>query len=128
MTNKENYMTLRERMKEGPVFGMAIFTSAACTVEALGNWGFDFTYLDLEHVPLDGYGNLERLIMAARASLCPIRERGMMRRRLYELPNSPRWAGVVPRPMCVPPALGVRGFHGLSISPGQCRNHDHTDG
>lgn len=64
-------MTLREKMKQGPVFGMAIFTSAACTVEALGNWGFDFAYLDLEHVPLDGYGNLERLIMAARLAGIP---------------------------------------------------------
>ncbi|MDP2791637.1 MAG: aldolase/citrate lyase family protein [Rectinemataceae bacterium] len=44
---------------------------AACTVEALGNWDFDFGYLDLEHFPLDWYGNLERLIMTARLAGIP---------------------------------------------------------
>jgi len=64
-------MSLRERMKRGPVFGIAVFTGAACTVEAVGNWGFDFAYLDLEHCPLDGPNNMERLIMAARLAGLP---------------------------------------------------------
>ena len=64
-------MTLREKMKKGPVFGIAIFTSAACAVEAVGNWGYDFVYLDLEHTPLDGPNNIEKLIMAARLANIP---------------------------------------------------------
>lgn len=66
-------MNLREKMARGPVFGIAVFTGAVCTVEALGNWGFDFAYLDLEHCPLDGPANMERLIMAARlAGISPL--------------------------------------------------------
>ncbi len=40
-------MTLRERMKKGPVFGITCFTGAACAVETIGNYGYDFVYLDL---------------------------------------------------------------------------------
>jgi len=66
-------VNLKEKMKQGPVFGIAVFTSAACTVETLGNWGFDFAYLDLEHTPMDAPNNMERLIMAARlAGISPI--------------------------------------------------------
>ena len=58
-------MKLKEKMKHGPVFGVAIFTSAACAVEAVGNWGYDFVFLDLEHTPLDAEIGMEKLIMAA---------------------------------------------------------------
>jgi 4-hydroxy-2-oxoheptanedioate aldolase len=30
-------MTLKERMKTGPVFGFAVFTGALCVIEAIGN-------------------------------------------------------------------------------------------
>lgn len=66
-------MTLREKMKKGPVFGITCFTGAVCAVEAIGNWGYDFVYLDLEHSPLDGSVNMERLIMAAKlANVSPL--------------------------------------------------------
>lgn len=64
-------MTLRERMKKGPVFGITVFTAAACAVEAIGNWGYDFVYLDLEHCPLDGPNNMEKLIMSAKLAGIP---------------------------------------------------------
>lgn len=64
-------MTLRERMKKGPVFGITCFTGAACAVEAIGNYGYDFVYLDLEHCTLDGPNNMEKLIMAAKLSGIP---------------------------------------------------------
>jgi 4-hydroxy-2-oxoheptanedioate aldolase len=53
-------------MKKGPVFGITCFTGAACTVEAIGNWGYDFVYLDLEHCSLSGPENMEKLIMSAK--------------------------------------------------------------
>ncbi len=68
---REYYMTLRERMKNGPVFGITCFTAAACAVEAIGNWGYDFVYLDLEHCPLDGSNTMEKLIMAAKLANIP---------------------------------------------------------
>ena len=58
-------MKLKEKMKAGPVFGVAIFTGAACAVEAVGNLGYDFVFLDLEHTPLDAGAGMEKLIMAA---------------------------------------------------------------
>ena len=51
-------MTLRERMKKGPVFGITCFTASACVVETIGNYGYDFVYLDLEHCTLDGPNNM----------------------------------------------------------------------
>jgi 4-hydroxy-2-oxoheptanedioate aldolase len=64
-------MTLRERMKNGPVFGITCFTGSACVVETIGNYGYDFVYLDLEHCPLDGPNNMEKLIMAAKLAGIP---------------------------------------------------------
>lgn len=64
-------MTLRERMKKGPVFGITCFTGAACAVETIGNYGYDFVYLDLEHCTLDGPNNMEKLIMAAKLAGIP---------------------------------------------------------
>ena len=41
-------MNLRQKMKRGPVFGFAIFTGASSVIESVGNWGYDFVYLDVE--------------------------------------------------------------------------------
>lgn len=66
-------MKLKEKMKAGPVFGVAIFTGAACAVEAVGNLGYDFVFLDLEHTPLDAGAGMEKLIMAAqRTGVSPL--------------------------------------------------------
>jgi len=59
-------MNLREKMKKGPVFGVTCYTGAPCVVEAIGNWGYDFVYLDLEHCPLEGDSDIEKLILSAR--------------------------------------------------------------
>ena len=42
-------MTLKEKMKQGPVFGMACFTGTTCVIENIAMSGLDFIYLDLEH-------------------------------------------------------------------------------
>lgn len=42
-------MTLKEKMKRGPVFGMACFTGTTCVIENIAMSGLDFIYLDLEH-------------------------------------------------------------------------------
>jgi len=66
-------MNLKEKMKKGPVYGVAIFTGAACAVEAVGNLGYDFVFLDLEHTPLDAGAGMEKLIMAAlRTGVSPL--------------------------------------------------------
>lgn len=61
-------MNLREKMKNGPVYGVVCYTGAVAAVEAIGNHGLDFVYLDLEHCPLDGILNMEKLILAAKHS------------------------------------------------------------
>jgi 4-hydroxy-2-oxoheptanedioate aldolase len=66
-------MILKEKMKKGPVFGMAVFTGAVCEIESLGAWGFDFAYLDIEHTALGVGPEIEKQIMAAKlAGISPI--------------------------------------------------------
>jgi 4-hydroxy-2-oxoheptanedioate aldolase len=61
-------MNLKEKMQKGPVFGVTVYTGAICAIETIGNWGFDFVYLDIEHTPLRIGTEMERQIMAARLS------------------------------------------------------------
>jgi len=66
-------MNLKEKMKKGPVFGFCMFTGAVCAIEAVGNWGYDFVYLDLEHTTLSVGTEIEKQIMAAKlAGVSPI--------------------------------------------------------
>ncbi|MEG2420678.1 MAG: aldolase/citrate lyase family protein [Oscillospiraceae bacterium] len=59
-------MTLREKMKKGPVFGMACFTGTTCVIENIALSGLDFIYLDLEHTNYMLDEHFEKQIMAAR--------------------------------------------------------------
>ena len=59
-------MTLKEKMKHGPVFGMACFTGVACVIESIAQSGLDFIYLDLEHTNWMLDEPFEKQIMAAR--------------------------------------------------------------
>lgn len=59
-------MTLKDKMKKGPVFGMACFTGATCVIESISMSGLDFIYLDLEHTDWTLDGDFEKQIMAAR--------------------------------------------------------------
>lgn len=61
-------MNLKEKMHQGPVFGIAMFTGALCAIEVVGQWGFDFVYLDIEHTALRIGPEMERQIMAAHLS------------------------------------------------------------
>lgn len=61
-------MTLKEKMKKGPVFGMACFTGVPCVIQNIGNYGLDFIYLDLEHTPWMLGSDFEKQIMAAKLS------------------------------------------------------------
>ncbi|MCR5760398.1 MAG: 2,4-dihydroxyhept-2-ene-1,7-dioic acid aldolase [Sphaerochaetaceae bacterium] len=66
-------MTLKEKLKKGPVFGITCYTGMASVVECIGRWGYDFVYLDLEHATIDGLCNIERLILAAKhAGVSPL--------------------------------------------------------
>src|SRR5690606_7234446 len=50
-----------------PAFGMTLYTAAPMTVEALGNWGLDFAFIDTEHANFRlGGADLERMVLAAR--------------------------------------------------------------
>ncbi|MBS1228173.1 MAG: 2,4-dihydroxyhept-2-ene,7-dioic acid aldolase [Proteobacteria bacterium] len=59
-------MNLKKKMKQGPVFGFAIFTGALSVIESVGNLGYDFVYLDIEHTSIGVGPDLEKQIMAAR--------------------------------------------------------------
>ena len=59
-------MTLKEKMKKGPVFGMACFTGSTCVIESIAQSGLDFIYLDLEHTDWMLDGDFEKQIMAAK--------------------------------------------------------------
>ena len=59
-------MTLKEKMKQGPVFGMACFTGTTCVIENVAMSGLDFIYLDLEHTNFMLDEAFEKQIMAAK--------------------------------------------------------------
>jgi len=59
-------MTLKEKIKKGPVFGMACFTGAICVIESIAQSGLDFIYLDLEHTNWMLDTDFEKQIMAAK--------------------------------------------------------------
>ncbi|MDR1518819.1 MAG: 2,4-dihydroxyhept-2-ene-1,7-dioic acid aldolase, partial [Planctomycetota bacterium] len=58
--------SLKEKMAEGPVFGMTLYGGSPAIVEILGHWGYDFAFLDAEHTPMGVDRDMEKLIMAAR--------------------------------------------------------------
>lgn len=64
-------MNLKQRMQQGPVFGFAVFTGSLSVIETIGNWGYDFVYLDVEHTSIGVGPELERQIMAARLAQIP---------------------------------------------------------
>lgn len=59
-------MTLKEKLKQGPVFGMACFTGTTCVIENIAMSGLDFIYLDLEHTNYMLDEAFEKQIMAAK--------------------------------------------------------------
>ncbi|NLI22985.1 MAG: 2,4-dihydroxyhept-2-ene-1,7-dioic acid aldolase [Clostridiales bacterium] len=59
-------MTFKEKLKQGPVFGMACFTGTTCVIESIAQSGLDFIYLDLEHTNYMLDEAFEKQIMAAR--------------------------------------------------------------
>ena len=59
-------LTLKEKMKKGPVFGMACFTGTTCVIENIAQSGLDFIYLDLEHTNYQLDEAFEKQIMAAK--------------------------------------------------------------
>ena len=58
---------LKKTMEKRPVFGMTVYTGSAPVIEALGNFGFDFAFIDAEHTPF-AVTDLEKCVMAARLS------------------------------------------------------------
>jgi 4-hydroxy-2-oxoheptanedioate aldolase len=58
---------LKEKMAKGPVFGMTIYSGSPAVVEALGNFGYDFAFIDAEHTPF-AVTDLKDVVMAARIS------------------------------------------------------------
>lgn len=60
--------TLKEKMKERPVFGMTIYTGSSAIIEMCGYWGFDFVFIDGEHTPMGIDRDMEKLVMAAHIS------------------------------------------------------------
>jgi 4-hydroxy-2-oxoheptanedioate aldolase len=58
---------LKEKMKEGPVYGIAIYSGSPAMVEVAGNFGLDFAFIDAEHTGFE-VGSLKECILAARCS------------------------------------------------------------
>lgn len=64
--------SLKEKMKQGPVFGMTICSGSPAIIEMLGLCGFDFAFIDSEHNPR-AVTDLKELILAARyAGISPL--------------------------------------------------------
>lgn len=51
-----------------PVFGATFYSGSTVAIEAAGNWGLDFAFIDAEHVPINIDTDMEKLIMAALLS------------------------------------------------------------
>lgn len=59
-------MNLKEKMKQGPVYGMACYTGVTPIIETIGMSGLDFIYLDTEHTACSVNEAYEKQIMAAK--------------------------------------------------------------
>ena len=60
---------LTEKMNAGDaVFGATFYTGSTVPIEAAGNWGLDFAFIDAEHVPVNIDSHMEKLVMAALLS------------------------------------------------------------
>ncbi|BBP59407.1 aldolase/citrate lyase family protein [Pseudomonas sp. St316] len=57
--------SLKDRMADGPTFGMNIYSTACMPIEVAGNWGLDFVFIDAEHTALGVDKDMEKLILAA---------------------------------------------------------------
>ncbi len=59
-------MNLKEKMKQGPVFGMACYSGVTAVIESIAMSGLDFIYLDTEHTATCVNESFEKQIMAAK--------------------------------------------------------------
>lgn len=59
-------MNLKEKLKQGPVFGMACYSGVTAVIEMIGMSGLDFIYLDTEHTVCSVNETFEKQIMAAK--------------------------------------------------------------
>ncbi|MFC7399281.1 HpcH/HpaI aldolase/citrate lyase family protein [Chelatococcus sp. GCM10030263] len=74
----ENHQ-LAQKMRSGePTFGATFYTGSTTAIEAAGNWGLDFAFIDAEHTPVNVDAHLEKLVLAALlAGIAPlVRVRG----------------------------------------------------
>jgi len=71
--------SLAAKMQRGePTFGATFYTGSTVAIEAAGNWGLDFAFIDAEHTPVNVDSHLEKLVMASLlAGIAPlVRVRG----------------------------------------------------
>lgn len=114
--------TLKEKMKQRPVFGMTIYSNGPQFVECLGYAGFDFAFIDAEHCPWEVTA-LRETILAARISgvspLVRVTEPGMIEiRKVLEMGAEgvivPHVRTLEDMQLCVRaakfPPMGRRGF------------------
>lgn len=59
-------MKLKEKLKKGPVFGMACYSGVTAVIESIAMSGLDFIYLDTEHTTTCVNETFEKQIMAAK--------------------------------------------------------------
>ncbi|UGY11642.1 MULTISPECIES: aldolase/citrate lyase family protein [unclassified Phyllobacterium] len=70
---------LASKLKNGePTFGATFYTGSTAAIEAAGNWGLDFAFIDAEHTPVNVDAHMEKLVLVALlAGIAPlVRVRG----------------------------------------------------
>lgn len=69
MANKTKWQEVKEKLAKGEmVYGVAIASRSPIYVEMAGYTGFDYVFLDTQHVPISSDLVLENLIRAAEAA------------------------------------------------------------
>lgn len=65
---RANECSLRQQMSERTTFGIASYTGSTAAIDIAGNWELDFVFIDAEHTALGVDAQMEKLLLAARAS------------------------------------------------------------
>ncbi len=72
MKNRFFKNSLKEIMRERPVFGITIYTKSPQIIEILGYAGYDFAFIDSEHSPWDVTELGEAILAARLAGISPL--------------------------------------------------------
>lgn len=72
MKNPLYINSLKEKMKQRPVFGMTMYTNCPQLIECLAYEGYDFVFIDAEHCPWETTSLRESILAARAAGISPL--------------------------------------------------------